>query len=97
MAKGIGEDPRLSPGDLIARVEYPTTRADLVETAELSEAPPNVINFFKALPKERYSSPEEVMRDFAEAERRFVAPAEARERPSRENLGRVNPAGNKRR
>jgi hypothetical protein len=36
------------------------------------------------------------MRDFAEAERRFVAPAEARARPSRENLGRATPAGNKR-
>ena len=71
MARGIGEDPRRSPASHVAQVEYPATREDLVQTAEDNEAPVEVINFFKALPKERYGSAEEVLRDFAEAERRF--------------------------
>ena len=32
-----------------------------------------MINFFKCLPKEKYGSQEEVLRDFAEAERVFGA------------------------
>jgi hypothetical protein len=88
MARGIGEDPRRSPAAHITAVEYPATRIDLVETAEDNEAPPEVINFLKSLPKERYGSQEEVLRDFAEAERRFAQGNSAGERGRRENLGR---------
>lgn len=88
MARGIGEDPRRSPAEHVAQVEYPATREEIVETAEDNEAPTEVINFFKSLPKERYGSPEEVLRDFAEAERRFAAGAGADERGRREDIGR---------
>src|SRR2546430_16296682 len=72
MGGGIGEDPKRSPGWHLAQLEYPATREDLVQTAEDNEAPAEVINFFKALPKQRYASAEEVLRDFAEAERRVA-------------------------
>jgi hypothetical protein len=88
MARGIGEDPRRSPASHLAQVEYPATREDLVETAEDNEAPAEVINFFKALPKERYGSAEEVLRDFAEAERRFAL-GNPDDRSRRENIGKV--------
>ena len=89
MARGIGEDPRRSPAWHLAQLEYPATREDLVQTAEDNEAPPEVINFFKALPKERYASAEEVFRDFAEAERRFALGNVPDERGRRENLGKI--------
>lgn len=89
MARGIGEDPRRSPAWHIAQVEYPASRDELVMTAEDNEAPAEVINFLKALPKERYESPEEVLRDFAEAERRFALGNVADDRGRREDLGKA--------
>jgi hypothetical protein len=70
-------------------VEYPVSRDDLVRTAEDNEAPAEVINFFKALPKERYLSAEDVLRDFAEAERRFALGNVSDERGRRDNIGKV--------
>lgn len=89
MARGIGEDPRRSPAAHVAQVEYPATRDEIVETAEDNEAPVEVINFFKALPKERYGSQEEVLRDFAEAERRFAGGLGADARARRDDIGRT--------
>ena len=89
MARGIGEDPKRSPAWHLAQLEYPATREDLVQTVEDNEAPREVINFFKALPKERYASAEEVLRDFAEAERRFALGNVPDERGRRENIGKV--------
>jgi hypothetical protein len=89
MARGIGEDPKRSPASHLAQLEYPATREDLVQTAEDNEAPAEVINFFKALPKERYGSAEEVLRDFAEAERRFAVGNVRDERGRRENIGKA--------
>lgn len=89
MARGIGEEPRRSPAAHLAQVEYPATRDEMVETAGDNEAPVEVINFFKALPKERYGSQEEVLRDFAEAERRFAAGRGADDRARREDIGRI--------
>jgi Protein of unknown function (DUF2795) len=89
MARGIGEDRRRSPAWHVAQVEYPTSREDLVRTAEEDEAPVEVINFLKALPKERYESAEEVLRDFAEAERRFGLGNVSDERGRRDNIGKV--------
>ena len=87
MAKGIGEDPSLSPAFILKELDFPATREEIVETAADSDAPASVINFMKSLPKERYQSQEEALRDFAEAERRFAGgtPGEAGQR---ENLGR---------
>jgi hypothetical protein len=93
MARGIGEDPKRSPAWHLAQLEYPATREDLVQTAEDNEAPPEVINFFKALPKERYASAEEVLRDFAEAERRFALGNVLDERGRRENIGKIAAEG----
>jgi len=39
MARGIGEDPKRSPGWHLAQLEYPATREDLVQMAEDNEAP----------------------------------------------------------
>jgi hypothetical protein len=89
MARGIGEDPRRSPASHIAQVEFPADREELVVTAEDNEAPVEVINFLKALPKERYETAEEVLRDFAEAERRFGLGNLPDERGRRENIGKT--------
>lgn len=89
MAKGIGENPVKSPAHCARLVDYPATRDELVEAAGDSEAPAEVINFLKSLPAERYASFESVLRDFAEAERRFGDRGALRDgaRP-RSNLGR---------
>jgi hypothetical protein len=60
-----------------------------VQTAGENEAPVEVINFFKSLPKERYGSAEEVLRDFAEAERRMAVGNLADDRARRENIGKA--------
>lgn len=91
MAHGIGENPNRSPAEHVRGIDFPASRDEIVETAGGNEAPAEVINFLKSLPKEQYGSAEEVLRDFAEAERRFGAGfAAASDRPSRENLGRVD-------
>ena len=59
-----------------------------METAEDNEAPAEVINFLKALPKENYRSAEETLRDFAEAERRFALGNLPDDRGRRDNIGR---------
>jgi len=89
MARGMGEDPRRSPAAHLAQVDFPATREDLVETAEDNEAPPEVINFFKSLPRERYGSQEEMLRDFAEAERRMATGLRPDPRSRRDDIGRV--------
>jgi hypothetical protein len=89
MARGIGENPARSPAWNVAQVEYPATREEIVETAAGNEAPAEVINFLKSLPKARYNSVEEVLRDFAEAERVFGLGYIPDPRNRRENLGKV--------
>ncbi|MCA1827832.1 MAG: DUF2795 domain-containing protein [Myxococcales bacterium] len=89
MARGIGEDPKRSPAAHMAQVDFPATREELVETAEDNESPPEVINFFKSLPRERYASQEELLRDFAEAERRMASGNAADPRARRDDIGRV--------
>ena len=87
MARGIGENPARSPVVHLQAVEYPASREEIVQTAADNDAPVEVINFLKSLPKQRYSSYEEVLRDFAEAERRFGA-GNLVEGPSREDIGK---------
>jgi hypothetical protein len=89
MARGIGEDPRRSPAHILAQVEFPATREELIQTAEDEEAPVEVINFFKSMPKERYDSQEEVLRDFSEAERRAATGNVSDPRARRDDIGRV--------
>ncbi len=88
MARGIGEDPRRSPAWHVAQVEYPARRDDLVEVASDNEAPVDVINFFKSLPKQSYDSQEAVLRDFAEAERRMASGNVSDPRARRDDIGR---------
>src|SRR5262245_56549682 len=71
MAFGVGERPEKSLSTHLEGVEYPAERAELVEAAAEGEAPPEVINFLKCLPRERYENEEMVLRDLAEAARRY--------------------------
>lgn len=71
MAFGIGENPSKSVLAHLQSVDYPADREELVVAAEDGEAPVEVINFLKSLPRERYESEEMVLRDLAEAARRF--------------------------
>ena len=91
MARGIGENPALSPAEHLRQIEYPASREDIVETAGDNDAPIDVINFLKCLPKESYDSYEAALRDFAEAERRFGMSNFGAEGKSRENINRVDP------
>jgi hypothetical protein len=88
MARGIGENPARSPAAHLQAVEYPATREEIVQTAGENEAPVEVINFLKSLPKEQYGSYEEALRDFAEAERRFGLGNLADGGRSREDIGK---------
>lgn len=71
MAYGMKEDPARSPDSHLDAVDYPVWRDQLVKAAADNDAPVEVINLFKCLPRGRYESKVEVERDFAEAARRF--------------------------
>jgi hypothetical protein len=71
MARGIGERPEKSPSYILQQVDYPASREDLVQAAEDGEAPVDTINFLKSLPDRTYRDPDEVLRQFAEADARF--------------------------
>jgi hypothetical protein len=71
MAYGQAEDPALSIPTHLDAVEYPVWREQLVKAAEDNGADVDVINVLKSLPRSRYESKEEAMRDLAEAARRF--------------------------
>ncbi len=86
--RGIGENPARSPAAHLQALEYPATRDEIVQTAADNDAPVEVINFLKSLPKERYDSYEEALRDFAEAERRFGLGHLADDGRSREDIGK---------
>jgi hypothetical protein len=90
MAFGIGERPERSLSVHLEGVDYPCDREELVESAEDGEAPPEVINLLKNLPRERYDSEEMVLRDLAEAARRFAMGGHPPDVGSidRRNLGR---------
>ena len=71
MARGFSERPERSVALPIDAVDYPTTRDDLVLAAEDDDGPPEVMNLLRCLPRARYESKTEVLRDLAEAARRF--------------------------
>ncbi len=91
MAHGIAEDPRLSPATHLDGVEFPIWRDTLVQIAADNGASVDVINLFKSLPRNHYYSKDEVLRDFAEAARRFATGNHAEEDGAirdRRNIGR---------
>jgi hypothetical protein len=71
MAFGVGERPENNPAEILATVDYPADREDIVGAAEDAEASVDVINLLKCLPRDRYDSEEMALRDLAEAARRF--------------------------
>ena len=72
MAYGVAEDPGLSISTHLDSVDYPVWREQLVRAAEDNGASTDVINVLKSLPRSQYESREAVMRDLAEAARRFA-------------------------
>ncbi len=89
MAHGIGEDPHESVWTYVHDADYPSTREELVDGAELDEAPAAVVNFLKSLPQDRYENALSVERDFAEAARRMALGQRADQLgPDRRNIGR---------
>lgn len=72
MAYGQAEDPALSIPTHLDAVDYPVWREQLVRAAEDNGAGVDIINVLKVLPRSRYESKQEVMRDLAEAARRFA-------------------------
>lgn len=72
MGRGIGERPERSPSYILQQVDYPCTRDDLVRAAEDDQAPVDTLNFLRALPDRQYQDPDEVLRQFAEADLRFA-------------------------
>lgn len=97
MAFGIAEDPARSLGAHLDAVDYPVWREQLVKTAEDNDATPDVINLFKSLPRGQYESKADVMRDLAEAARRFAVGVDDRDAlRDRRNIGRDAMEGRKR-
>lgn len=72
MAYGQAENPALSIPTHLDAVDYPVWREQLVRAAEDNGADVDSINVLKFLPRTRYESKQEVMRDLAEAARRFA-------------------------
>src|SRR5260370_33078363 len=98
MAYGIAEHPGRSPVAQLDEVEFPVWKDLLVQIAADNGASGDVINLFKSLPRERYQSKNEVLRDLAEAARRVGMgnrPADAacvRDRPTiRRDHDRIRP------
>lgn len=71
MARGIGERPERSPAAILQQVDYPVTPEELGRAAADAGAPPETINFLRALPGAEYASADAAMRDFAEADARL--------------------------
>jgi hypothetical protein len=71
MAQKHGEDQSRSVTPHVEGVEYPTSKEEIVRAAADSNAPIDIINVLKSLPRPHYATSEEVMRDLAEAGRRF--------------------------
>lgn len=91
MAFGTAEDPGLSITPHLDSVDYPSTREELVGSAEDGGAPVSIINVLKCLPRTEYASREDVMRDLAEASRRAARgglPDDDGVRRDRSNIGR---------
>jgi len=70
MAFGVGERPERSASYILQQVDYPATRDEIVRVAEDSEAPTDTLNFLRRLPNREYRDPDDVLRQFAEAEAR---------------------------
>ena len=91
MSFKTGENPARSVTPHLDEVDYPTWRDQLVRAAMDSDAPADVINLLKSLPRAHYYTKDEVMRDLAEAGRRFgmgnIAPSDEQGR-DRRNIGR---------
>lgn len=72
MAYGVAENPANSITSHLESVDYPATREQLSLAAAENGAPIDIINVLKSLPRDEYESIEHVMRDLAEAARRFA-------------------------
>ena len=72
MAFGMAEDLAFSITPQLDAVDYPATSEEIVMAAEDNEASVDIINVLKSLPRYAYRSRDEVMRDLAEAARRFA-------------------------
>ena len=72
MATGNGVTRgRRGPSDLLSQVEYPISRDELAGAAAEAELDADTINFLKSLPDRIYQSPNQILREFGEAEARF--------------------------
>jgi hypothetical protein len=72
MAFGHTEDPGVNPVSQLDGVDYPVWREQLVKISADNGASADVINLFKCLPRGQYHSKDGVLRDLAEAARRFA-------------------------
>ena len=93
MAFGIGEDPARSVSSHLDGVDYPVWREQLGKIAMDNGAPADVINLFMSLPQGSYPSKDAVLRDLAEAARRFATGNFSQDdddgaRRDRRNIGR---------
>jgi hypothetical protein len=69
---GLKEAPTRSVNTHLETVDYPATPADIASAAADGEAPPEVVNLLRCLPRPLYARSEDVLRDLSEAARRFA-------------------------
>ncbi len=87
---GSKESPANSVVPHLESVDFPATPDEIAAAAADGEATPNVVNLLKCLPRPLYARREDVMRDLAEAGRRFASgPREHHDMlRDRRNIGR---------
>ncbi len=71
MARGVGEPEQRSPSSILSQLDYPISRDDIASAAADQGYDLDAINFLKSLPDKVYQSPNDVLREFSEAEARF--------------------------
>lgn len=70
---GLKEMPSKSITPHLDSVDFPATPAEISSAAADGEAPTQVVNILRVLPRPLYAKREDVLRDLAEAARRFAS------------------------
>ncbi len=87
---GLKEVPAASITPHLDSVDFPATPVEIASAAADGEAPHQVVNLLRLLPRPLYAKKEDILRDLSEAARRFAGgPRDHRDSlRDRRNIGR---------
>ncbi len=66
MTRGVGGQSPANIQKFLAGVDYPADKQALVEQAQNNEAPPEVLDVIKQLPRDEFGGPQDVMKAYGE-------------------------------